>query len=140
MKAICSVAGVVLLLLLISGCGVAQCDSFNAPKIQPQENTDAYLWLEEIGDERALNWVKEKSEGTLAVLKSQPMFEETRQKALEILNSDKHIAYAGFQGKYLYNFWQDDKNERGLWRRTTLEEYLKPLPKWEILMDIDRLC
>jgi len=105
-----------------------------------QKGTDAYLWLEEIEGEKALNWVKEKSEATLVVLKSQPMFEETRRKALEILNSDKRIAYAGFQGKYLYNFWQDEKNERGIRRRTTIEEYLKPTPQWEILLDIDKLC
>lgn len=107
---------------------------------QSQEDTDAYLWLEEIEGEKALNWVKEKSDAALDLFKPQPMFEETRQKALEILDSDKRIAYAGFQGKYLYNFWQDEKNERGLWRRTTLEEYLKPSPQWEILLDIDRLC
>ncbi|OHB65669.1 MAG: prolyl oligopeptidase, partial [Planctomycetes bacterium RBG_13_60_9] len=36
--------------------------------------------------------------------------------------------------------WKDVKNERGLWRRTTLQEYLKPAPQWEILLDIDQLC
>lgn len=105
-----------------------------------REDTDAYLWLEEIEGEKALNWVKEKSEAAVVVLKSQPMFEQTRLKALEILNSDKRIAHSEFQGKYLYNFWQDEKNERGIWRRTTIEEYLKPTPQWEILLDIDKLC
>jgi len=121
------VLSVLLLLLWVQGA-------------QSQEDADAYLWLEEIEAEKALSWVKEKNDATLAVFKSQPMFEETYRKALEILNSDKRIAYAGFQGKYVYNFWQDEKNERGLWRRTTLEEYLKPSPQWEILLDIDKLC
>ncbi len=104
-----------------------------------QDEADAYLWLEDIEGEKALTWVKEKNEATLAVLKAQPAFEPTYQKVLEILNSDKRIAYADFQGDYVYNFWQDEKNERGLWRRTTLEEYLKPLPHWEVLLDIDKL-
>ncbi len=104
-----------------------------------QEQADPYLWLEDVEGQKALEWVKTHSEATEAILKAQPLFEQTRQKALEILNSDQRIAYAGFQGKYLYNFWQDEKNERGIWRRTTLEEYLKPGPQWEILLDIDRL-
>ena len=28
-------------------------------------------------------------------------------------------------GPYYYNFWRDAKNPRGLWRRTTLDEYRK---------------
>ena len=104
-----------------------------------QEDADAYLWLEDIEGEKALSWVKEKNEATLAVLKAQPLFEPTYQKALEILNSDKRIAYPSFQGDYIYNFWQDEKNERGLWRRTTPAEYLKGSPQWEVLLDIDKL-
>ena len=105
-----------------------------------QEYTDAYLWLEEIEGEKALNWVEDKNKAALAVLKAQPMFEETYQKVLEILNSDERIAYPQIRGKYIYNFWQDGNNERGIWRRTTLKEYLRPSPKWEILLDIDKLC
>ncbi|RPJ35608.1 MAG: S9 family peptidase [Planctomycetaceae bacterium] len=110
--------------------------------VQPascQEEADAYLWLEDIEGEKALSWVKEKNEATLAVLKAQPLFEPTYQKALEILNSDQRIAYPSFRGEYIHNFWQDEKNERGLWRRTTLEEYFKPAPQWEVLLDIDKL-
>jgi prolyl oligopeptidase len=103
------------------------------------EPADPYLWLEEVEGQKALDWAKAHSEATMAVLRAQPAFEQTRQKALEILNSDQRIAYADFEGKYLYNFWQDEKNERGIWRRTPLEEYLKPAPKWEILLDIDKL-
>ena len=62
-----------------------------------QEEADPYLWLEDIEGEKALSWVKEKNEATLAVLKAQPLFEPTYQKALEILNSDQRIAYPSFQ-------------------------------------------
>jgi prolyl oligopeptidase len=112
--------------------------SFN--EIQAQEETDPYLWLEEIEGEKALSWVEGKNEASLAVLKAQPMFEETYEKVLEIMNSDDRIAYPSIRGKYIYNFWKDEKNERGIWRRTTLAEYLKPSPEWEILLDIDKLC
>jgi prolyl oligopeptidase len=103
------------------------------------QEADPYLWLEDIEGEKAMSWVKQKNEATLAVLKAQPTFESTYQKALEILNSDKRIAYPAFQGKYIDNFWQDEKNERGLWRRTTPQEYLKSSPRWQVLLDIDKL-
>ncbi|MGO1542542.1 MAG: prolyl oligopeptidase family serine peptidase, partial [Luteimonas sp.] len=38
-----------------------------------------------------------------------------------------------------YNFWRDKDNERGIWRRTTLEEYRKDSPDWELLLDLDAL-
>ena len=105
-----------------------------------QGDADPYLWLEEIEGQKALNWVKGKNEASLAVLKAQPGFETTYQKVLKILSSDERIAYPQIRGEYIYNFWQDQQNERGLWRRTTLTEYLKPSPEWEVLLDIDKLC
>ncbi|TJX19584.1 MAG: S9 family peptidase, partial [Mesorhizobium sp.] len=43
-------------------------------------------------------------------------------------------------GQYLYNFWQDAGNPRGLWRRTTLAAYMKADPQWELLIDLDALA
>ena len=40
----------------------------------------------------------------------------------------------------LYNLWKDANNPRGIWRRTTLDEFRKPNPEWEILLDVDRLA
>jgi len=111
----------------------------SAHDARSQEQADAYLWLEEIESAKALNWAKMMSESTLAVLKAQPVFEKIYQRALEVLNSDARIAYPRFRGDYLYNFWKDEKYERGIWRRTTLDQYLKTSPEWEILLDIDKL-
>ncbi|MEN6576239.1 MAG: prolyl oligopeptidase family serine peptidase [Phycisphaerales bacterium] len=105
-----------------------------------EEQADPYLWLEEVRGEKALEWVTAHNEATLAVLKAQPGFQETYDKALEILNSNVRIPYPQILGEYLYNFWQDEKNERGLWRRTTLDQYRRASPQWEVLLDIDQLC
>ncbi len=105
-----------------------------------QEPDDPYLWLEEVRGEKALEWVKTRNEATLGVLKAQPEFQENYDKALEILNSNVRIPYPQIRGKYLYNFWQDEQNERGLWRRTTLEQYCMASPQWEVVLDIDKLC
>jgi len=110
------------------------------PMTRSEEQVDPYLWLEEVRGEKALDWVKAHNEATLAALEAQPGFQETYDKALEILNSKVRIPYPQIRGKYLYNFWQDEKNERGLWRRTTLAEYRKRSPKWEVLLDVDKLC
>jgi prolyl oligopeptidase len=106
---------------------------------QAGQDVDPYLWLEEVRGEKPLEWAKTHNEATLSVLKAQPGFEETYAKTLEVLDSDVRIPYPQFEGKYLYNFWKDKNNERGLWRRTTLAEYRKPAPKWEVLLDIDKL-
>ena len=42
-------------------------------------------------------------------------------------------------GERYYNFWQDERNPRGVWRRTTLEEYRKAAPGWEVVLDLDAL-
>jgi prolyl oligopeptidase len=39
----------------------------------------------------------------------------------------------------LYNFWQDSKHVQGIWRRTTVEEYKKKEPRWDVLLDLDAL-
>jgi prolyl oligopeptidase len=43
------------------------------------------------------------------------------------------------RGQWLYNFWQDADNPRGLWRRTTMAEYRKKDPKWETVLDVGKL-
>ncbi len=108
--------------------------------IMGQENDDKYLWLEEVEGEEALKWVKEKNENTIEVLQNHPEFQEINEKILAILNSKERIAYPSILGEYIYNFWQDDKNARGLLRRTSLTEYLKDSPEWETVLDIDLLC
>jgi prolyl oligopeptidase len=55
------------------------------------------------------------------------------------LDSKDKIPFVRQIGDHQYNLWQDEKNKRGLWRRTTLEDYCKPFPTWETVLDIDEL-
>ena len=100
---------------------------------------DPYRWLEEVEGEKALEWVDAKNDASLAVLKDHPDYEAIYHESLSILNSDARIPYPQIRGDYLYNFWQDEKNERGLWRQTSLDEYRKDKPQWETVLDIDAL-
>ena len=61
-------------------------------------------------------------------------------RILEILDSDARIPTIQKVGRYYYNFWRDAKNPRGLWRRTTLDEYRKAKPAWEVVLDLDALA
>ncbi len=102
-------------------------------------NEDPYLWLEDVLGEKAIEWVKSRNQTSKAKLEADPNFTTLRDDLLAILDSDARIPMISKHGAYYYNFWRDKKNERGLWRRTTLEEYKKAEPKWEVLLDLDEL-
>jgi len=110
-------------------------------KAQPvnSANMDPYLWLEEVQGDKALAWVRERNAVSTALLQAQPLFADNRAKVLEVLNNRDQIPRVTRRGDYLYNFWRDAKNPRGLWRRTHLEEYRKVQPKWDVLIDLDAL-
>jgi prolyl oligopeptidase len=48
--------------------------------------------------------------------------------------------YPSIMGDHLYNFWQDQENPRGVWRRTSWESYLSGDPVWETVLDVDALA
>jgi prolyl oligopeptidase len=99
---------------------------------------DPYLWLEDVTGEEALDWVRARNEPTLAEFRD-AQFERMRTEALEVLDTDARIPYVVRRGEYLYNFWRDAANSRGLWRRTTLDSYRTDSPEWDVLIDVDEL-
>ncbi|QYL27425.1 Prolyl endopeptidase [Mycobacterium shottsii] len=104
--------------------------------------TDPYLWLEDVTGEEALDWVRARNEPTKAQFwggESEDEFERMRTEALEVLDTDARIPYVRRRGDYLYDFWRDANNPRGLWRRTTLESYRTDAPEWDVLIDVDEL-
>ncbi|MED5618678.1 prolyl oligopeptidase family serine peptidase [Ideonella sp. BN130291] len=102
-------------------------------------NDDSFQWLEEVQGEKALDWARERNAVSRKQLEAHPRFQATREELLKILNSKERIPYVSRQGDWFYNLWQDEKNKRGLWRRTTLAEYRKPNPAWETVLDLDAL-
>jgi prolyl oligopeptidase len=101
--------------------------------------TDPYLWLEDVGGDRALAWVRERNAAAEAELAATPQFKQLESDIRSILDSDAKIPVVEKIGPHYYNFWKDKQHERGLWRRTTLDEYRKPNPKWETVIDLDAL-
>ncbi|MBB5886758.1 S9 family peptidase [Xanthomonas sp. LMG 8992] len=100
---------------------------------------DPYAWLEDVTGTKALDWVKAQNAKTEARLADTPAFKAREAGIREVLDSDAKIPAVQKIGPYYYNLWKDRAHERGLWRRTTLDEYRKPEPKWETVLDLDAL-
>jgi prolyl oligopeptidase len=56
-----------------------------------------------------------------------------------VLDSHDRIPMVSKIGDRYYNFWRDQDHPRGVWRRTTMEEYRKDKPNWETVIDLDAL-
>src|SRR5690606_20365613 len=113
--------------------------SFSATAQEGAEVTDPYQWLEDVEGERALAWVREQNARTEAELAADPAFKALEAELLAIYDSNEKIPGVYKQGEWYYNFWRDKDHERGIWRRTTLEEYRKAQPAWETVLDLDAL-
>ncbi len=109
------------------------------PAVTAPEPADPYRWLEEVQGEKALAWARARDAETAAALDASPGFVALEQRLLSILDSKARIPYVAKLGRWYYNLWRDAANPRGLWRRTTLEEYRKANPAWETVLDVDAL-
>ena len=104
-----------------------------------QQTEDKYLWLEDVTGEKSLAWARERNAATTKVLAETDAFRALDARLLAILDSDARIPFVQKLGPWYYNFWRDAKNPRGLWRRTSLDEYRKEHPQWEVVIDLDAL-
>ncbi|WP_369720476.1 prolyl oligopeptidase family protein [Bradyrhizobium sp. LLZ17] len=100
---------------------------------------DPWLWLEEIEGAPALDFVERQNRLTLQAFGG-AAFERDRDALAAIYDRPDNIPYVRRRGGWLHNLWKDAGHPRGLWRRTTLAEFRKPEPSWEILLDIDQLA
>ena len=142
----------VLLSLVLSACSREPAEPEARTAAEPEtaaevtvadpvaESDDPFLWLEEVEGEKALEWVEDQNDVSLSYLKALPNYEPLFQRNLEIYNSDERIPYPDTRGDYVYNFWKDADNKRGLWRRMPLEGYISGGSDWEVVLDVDALA
>ncbi len=110
----------------------------NRPTLAAPDD-DPYLWLEEVEGERALAFVEQQNRLTLAKF-ADAGFAADRDSLVEIYDRPDNVPYISRRNGFVYNLWKDAGNPRGLWRRTTLDEFRKPEPKWDVILDVDRLA
>lgn len=106
--------------------------------VTPEE--DPYLWLEDVTAEKSLDWVRARNKTTQKHFEASDEFKSLESDLLKILDSDERIPFVSKAGEHFYNFWRDKTHVRGIWRRTTLEEYRKDDPEWETVLDLDQLA
>ncbi|MFZ6721527.1 prolyl oligopeptidase family serine peptidase [Undibacterium sp. Ji49W] len=101
---------------------------------------DKFQWLEDVTGEKALNWVKDQNKVTRGKLDNDAGFNKLKADLQVVLDSKDRIPGIRKMGDAVYNFWMDAEHPRGVWRKTTLEEYKKSQPKWEVVLDVDALA
>jgi prolyl oligopeptidase len=130
-----------LWLAAVAGMALAACEQKEeAAKVQDKFDPAAHMYLEEVEGTQALDWVKAQNERTLGILQADPRYQTYYEEALKIATSKERIPYGSIRNGHVYNFWQDETHERGLWRRIKLADYAKAAPAWETILDIDALA
>jgi len=104
------------------------------------ELADPYAWLEDVHGEKPLTWVKEQNAVSLGPLKTDPRYQKNYDSILEVLDATDRIPMGTLSHGFVYNFWQDAANPKGIWRRATVADYRNAKPGWEVLLDVDALA
>lgn len=124
---------------IVIAAGLAAAAGSSSAQEPAAVTDDKYAWLEDVEGQKPLEWVRTQNAKAEAEIASTPQFKQLEGKILAMLDSDAKIPGVEKIGDHYYNFWKDKNHERGLWRRTTLEEYRKPQPQWETVIDLDAL-
>ena len=101
---------------------MAQAPAASAPAVAAvlaTDSDDPHLWLEDVLGDKALAWVRERNAQSRKVIEEWPRFAQTRDQLRAILDSKEQIPSVVRRGDWFWNFWRDDQNPRGLWRRTS---------------------
>ncbi|HWM70392.1 MAG TPA: hypothetical protein VNO35_27715 [Steroidobacteraceae bacterium] len=101
---------------------------------------DPYIWLEDVGGARVMDWVNTENAKTLRVLEADPRYSGFYADALKIAEDKDRIPTPRLLSGAIYNFWQDADHVRGLFRKTSLRGYRDPVPRWSPVLDLDMLA
>ena len=103
------------------------------------DEDDPYMWLEALDAPAVVRWVTDRNAETLTAFAGADL-DRLRDAIREVLDNKERIPYPQWFGDgYYYSFWRDADHPRGLWRRTTAEQYSRDEPEWDVLLDVDAL-
>jgi prolyl oligopeptidase len=111
-----------------------------AASAQTPEAADPYQWLEDVGGERQLAWVRERNAVTQREIEARPQYAALNARLKAVLNSKERIPFVTQHGEHYYNFVRDADHVRGIWRRATPDQFVLPEPDWETVIDLDQLA
>ncbi len=104
-----------------------------------QPDHDPWLWLEEVEGERATQWVAAQNAATLARF-ADADFAATRDAIQAMMDRPDRLLMITQRGPYLYNFWRDAAQPRGVWRRCMPDSFASGAPDWDVLVDLDAIA
>jgi prolyl oligopeptidase len=122
---------------------LALCALALSPRVglaQSADESDPFIWLEELEGPKALEWASAENTKTRAVLEQDPRFAGFNAEALKIAEAKDRIPAPSIIDGRVFNFWRDQDHVRGIWRSTTLADYMNAEPQWTTVLDVDTLA
>src|ERR1700761_1888425 len=120
--------------------GWTAMDSAKKPaKVAAKTTADPNEFLTPIHGAQAMTWVKAQNEKSYAALKSDPNYQPDHDAILKVLDANDRIPQGTLDHGDVLDFWQDAQHARGYWRKTTIADYRNAQPKWETIIDVDKL-
>ena len=98
-----------------------------------------YLWLTQIHGKKALTWVEAQNGRSDLALEGDATYARDRSQIMDVLNANTRIPRGELDHGWVLNFWQSAAHVRGIWRRTRIADYARKAPRWQTLLDVDRL-
>lgn len=120
----------ILLAIAVSACAHAQPNK--------NQQTDSYLWLEDIKSQQSLDWVKKNNDETLKVITSDDKFEDYKNVFLEIINK-KDFLHIWRNEDTIYYYKKDAQHPRGQVLKVARDQFKGENSNWQLLIDLDDL-
>ncbi|GAN55097.1 prolyl oligopeptidase family serine peptidase [Tanticharoenia sakaeratensis] len=96
--------------------------------------------LSQVMNPSALSWVRAQNARTFDSLQSDPRYQGFYDSILKAEQSPARLPTPEFIGGRIWNFWQDARHPRGIWRETSLASYEQTQPSWTTRLDVDALA
>ncbi|NYH12889.1 prolyl oligopeptidase family serine peptidase [Paraburkholderia bryophila] len=100
---------------------------------------DPFLSLEDLDDADALAWVERQNASTRAAWCDNAEFEALKQQLADAYLPRERPVIPDRWKDWAYDLWQDERNPKGIWRRTTWAAWRSGAPVWQTLLDFDAL-
>jgi prolyl oligopeptidase len=100
---------------------------------------DPFLALEALDDADALAWVHAQNARTREAWCTGASFDTFRRQLADAYLPRERPVIPDRWKDWAYDLWQDDRNPRGIWRRTAWAAWRSGAPVWQNLLDFDAL-
>ncbi len=86
-----------------------------------------------------MDWVNAENAKTAKVLEADPHYKPFFADALKVEEDPRRLPIPNLRGDEVYNTWRDKDHPRGLFRKTSITNYLTADPHWTSVIDFDAL-